>query len=97
MEPPKVYLHQLVKGCSVVLPSLPPPPPRNPQLEARIIRLRKEQEKQQYEKMVRNVAHTSGPAEETFASESKYLFSTPNTWNNNLFVFCFFVHFSEGN
>ena len=72
MERPKVYLHQLVKGCTVVLPSLPPPPPRNPQLEARIIRLRKEQEKKQYEKMVRNVAHTSGPVEETFASESKY-------------------------
>lgn len=71
MEPPKVYLHQLMKGCTVVLPSVPPPPPRNPVLEARIIRLRKEQEKRQYEKMVRNVAQTSGPVEETFAAEMK--------------------------
>ena len=71
MEPPKVYLHQLMKGCTVVLPSVPLPPPRNPVLEARIIRLRKEQEKRQYEKMVRNVAQTSGPVEETFAAESK--------------------------
>jgi hypothetical protein len=71
MESPKVYLHELIKGCHVVLPSPPPDPPRNPELEARIVRLRKEQEQRQYNKMIQNVSRTPEGKEESFAAESK--------------------------
>ena len=71
MESPKVYLHELTKGCQVVMPSPPPDPPRNPELEARIVRLRKEQEQRQYNKMIQNVSRTPEGKEESFAAESK--------------------------
>ena len=68
----KVYLHDLIKGSSIILPSPPPDPPRNKELEARVERLRKEQEQRQYNKMVHNVSRKPEMKEETFASESKY-------------------------
>lgn len=64
MEGPKVYLHELIKGSDVELPSPPPDPPRNPVLEARIQRLRKEQERKQYEKMVQNVSQNPEPVQQ---------------------------------
>lgn len=71
MESPKVYLHELIKGCDVVIPSPPPDPPRNKELEARIVRLRKEQEQRVYNKMIQNVSRTPEGKEESFAAESK--------------------------
>lgn len=73
MESPKVYLHELVKGCDIVLPSPPSDPPRNKELEARIVRLRKEQEQRQYNKMIQNVSRTPEGKEESFAAEMKLI------------------------
>ena len=71
-ESPKIYLHELAKGCKIVLPSPPPDPPRSKELEARIERLRKEQEQRQYNKMVQNVSRIpEDNKEESFAAESK--------------------------
>lgn len=68
------YLHQLMEGCIIELPTLPLPPPRSPELENRLARLRKEQEQKQYEKMVKNVTFTSQPqTNESFAAELKVL------------------------
>ncbi|XP_034253446.1 transmembrane protein 199 [Thrips palmi] len=49
-----VYLHKLLQGCDIVLPQ-PPVIERNPELEARVQRLRKEQEDRQYRAMTKNV------------------------------------------
>ena len=69
----KHYLHEMVKGCVIELPSLSPPPARSPELENRLKRLRKEQEQRQYDKMVKNVAYTSqANSDESFAAESKF-------------------------
>lgn len=46
--------HELLAGCELVLP-VPKLPPRNPELEARVQRLRKEQEDREYRKMVGNI------------------------------------------
>ncbi|XP_046456511.1 uncharacterized protein LOC124203741 [Daphnia pulex] len=73
MESPKVYLHELIKGCDVVIPSPPPDPPRNKELEARIVRLRKEQEQRVYNKMIQNVSRTPEGKEESFAAEMKLI------------------------
>lgn len=61
----------MMEGCHVLLPSPPGPGPRNPELQERIERLRKQLERKQYDQMVMNVTRT-GPQldEETFASES---------------------------
>jgi len=61
-----------MEGSVVQLPSPPPDPPRNPELEARIIRLRKEQERREYDKMVYNVAQSPDQSlkEESISSES---------------------------
>lgn len=48
------YLHKLLEGCEIVLPQ-PPVIERNPELEARIQRLKKEQEDRQYKAMTKNV------------------------------------------
>lgn len=73
MESPKVYLHELVKGCDIVLPTPPSDPPRNKELEARIVRLRKAQEQRQYNKMIQNVFRTPEGKEESFAAEMKLI------------------------
>jgi len=68
----KHYLHEMVKGCVLELPSPSPPPARSPELENRLKRLRKEQEQRQYDKMVKNVAYTSqANSDESFAAEMK--------------------------
>lgn len=48
------YLHKLLEGCEIVLPQ-PPVIERNPELEARIQRLKKEQEEREYKAMTKNV------------------------------------------
>lgn len=82
MESPEVYLHELVKGCDIVLPTPPSDPPRNKELEARIVRLRKAQEQRQYNKMIQNVSRTPEGKEESFAAES-------NTTLNSVSKFSF--------
>lgn len=72
MESPKVYLHELMKGSNIILPTPLPDPPRSKELEARIVRLRKEQEQRQYNKMIQNVSRRSEGKEESFAAESNY-------------------------
>ena len=70
-----MYLHELMKGSSVELPTPPPDPPRNPELEARIQRLRKEQERKEYDKMVHNVAQDPEPIkQDSIAAESKIFY-----------------------
>lgn len=66
-----VHLHELMKGSEVQLPKLAPDPPRNPELQARIERLRKEQEQREYEKMVHNVSHVKEFKENSIAAECK--------------------------
>ena len=68
---PTVFLHQLIEGSAVELPTLPPPPPRSKELEARIERLKKEQEWRQYEQMVMNVSSKKTYKDDSFAAESK--------------------------
>ncbi|KAK3925901.1 Transmembrane protein 199 [Frankliniella fusca] len=49
-----IFLHKLLEGCEIVLPQ-PPVTERNPELEARIQRLKKEQEDREYKAMTKNV------------------------------------------
>lgn len=53
-ESSSVYLHKLLQGCDIVLPQ-PPVIERNPELEARVQRLIKEQEARVYRAMTKNV------------------------------------------
>jgi len=69
----KNYLHEMMKGCVIELPSPPSPPPRSAELEERIKRLRKENEQRQYEQMVMNVTGSLRNKEESFAAELKVL------------------------
>lgn len=48
------HFHELISGCELELPS-PVIPPRNPELEARIQKLKAEQEEREYKKMTKNV------------------------------------------
>lgn len=70
MDNPNIHLHELADGSSVILPAPPPDPPRNQELEARVQKLRKEQEQRQYDKMVQNVSRAPDAKEESFAAES---------------------------
>ena len=49
-----VSFHELMTSCEMVLPS-PVYPPRNPELEARIKKLRAQQENREYNQMTRNI------------------------------------------
>ncbi|XP_063237157.1 transmembrane protein 199 [Bacillus rossius redtenbacheri] len=57
--PPDVHVHELLRGCEVCLPGLQVPQ-RDPQLEARVLRLRAEQAAREYRAMTRNV-DSAGP------------------------------------
>jgi len=54
-----MHFHQLMKHCEMVLPE-PKFPPRNPELEARIQRLRNEQANREYRRMTQNVDGRQG-------------------------------------
>ncbi|XP_061868405.1 transmembrane protein 199 [Colius striatus] len=49
-----LYLYQLLEGCDVYLPPLPVPP-RNPELVARLERIRARLANEEYRRMTRNV------------------------------------------
>ncbi|XP_046569754.1 LOW QUALITY PROTEIN: transmembrane protein 199-like [Haliotis rubra] len=50
----KIYLHELMQGSEVCLPTVKLPP-RNPELEARIQKLKAEQSNREYRHMTRNI------------------------------------------
>ena len=62
-------MHELLRGSDVQLPKPAPDPPRNPELQARIERLRKEQEQREYDKMVHNVSRAKEFKDESIAAE----------------------------
>lgn len=76
LQDPKIRLRELMRGSEALLPTPPPDPPRSPELEARIARLRKEQEQREYSKMVQDVAQKSESTtkEESVAAESTIFF-----------------------
>ena len=49
-----VHFYELIENCQMVLPE-PKFPPRNPELEARIKKLRAQQEEREYRQMTKNV------------------------------------------
>ena len=49
-----LHFHQLISKCELILPE-PKMAPRNPDLEARIKKLKAQQERKDYEKMTDNV------------------------------------------
>ncbi|RUS82352.1 hypothetical protein EGW08_009867 [Elysia chlorotica] len=49
-----IFLHEMIEGADLV-PQQPVLPPRNPELEARIQKLKIEEENKEYERMTRNV------------------------------------------
>ncbi|XP_065568340.1 transmembrane protein 199-like [Artemia franciscana] len=62
-------LHKMLRCCDILLPTLPAPPPRNPQLEARCLRLRKEQEQKEYDAMVNRIAPPKERKPDNLAAE----------------------------
>ncbi|NXX21564.1 TM199 protein, partial [Podargus strigoides] len=49
-----LYLHQLLEGCEIYLPEVPVPP-RNPELVARLERIKAKLANEEYRRMTRNV------------------------------------------
>ncbi|CAG0893119.1 unnamed protein product [Darwinula stevensoni] len=71
--PDGVSLHTLIEESMVVLPR-PYIPPRNPELEKRIQRLRKEQENRQYQEMTKNLTFSrQKPQQDTIGFQMREL------------------------
>ncbi|CAH1233797.1 TMEM199 [Branchiostoma lanceolatum] len=67
----KQYLHELLEGSDVFFPPVETPP-RNPELVARLERLKREQENRQYAQMTRDMGKQPGQgALSDFGSEAK--------------------------
>ncbi|XP_078598304.1 vacuolar ATPase assembly protein VMA12-like isoform X3 [Branchiostoma floridae x Branchiostoma japonicum] len=67
----KQYLHELLEGSDVFFPPVETPP-RNPELVARLERLKREQENRQYAQMTRDMGKKPGQgALSDFGSEAK--------------------------
>lgn len=67
----KVYLHELIEGCEIVLPKNPQIP-RNPELENRCKKLRAQHENKVYNSMTKNVDNVRKKyPEDTLAFQSK--------------------------
>ncbi|NXP55724.1 TM199 protein, partial [Heliornis fulica] len=49
-----LYLHQLLEGCEIYLPEVPVPP-RNPELVARLERIKAKLANEEYQRMTRNI------------------------------------------
>ncbi|NXE11690.1 TM199 protein, partial [Lophotis ruficrista] len=49
-----LYLHQLLEGCEIHLPEVPVPP-RNPELVARLERIKAKLANEEYQRMTRNI------------------------------------------
>ena len=64
------YFHELMEESTVILPE-PQIPPRNPDLEARIQRLKVQQAERDYKRMTQNVSGRPAYTEEPLANQSK--------------------------
>ena len=64
------HFHEMMEKCVVLLPE-PVIPPRNPELEARIQRLKAEQAERDYKKMTYNIAGKQSYTEEPLSNQSK--------------------------
>ena len=60
-----MHFHELIENCEMILPE-PKFPPRNPELEARIQRLRAEQAEREYRRMTENVDGRQGLSKQMF-------------------------------
>ncbi|NXG04141.1 TM199 protein, partial [Sakesphorus luctuosus] len=60
-----LHLHELLEGCEIHLPELPVPP-RNPELVARLERIKAKLAHEEYQRMTRNITgqETNGPLAE---------------------------------
>jgi len=58
-----MHFHELIRHCEMILPE-PKFPPRNPELEARIQRLKAEQANREYKRMTENVDGRQGLAKQ---------------------------------
>ncbi|XP_067132481.1 transmembrane protein 199 [Centruroides vittatus] len=67
-ENKKLYLHEMLHGCEIDFWK-PPKPKRNPELEARIQKLKAEQEEREYHEMTKNVSMSSFKKSSSFQSE----------------------------
>lgn len=77
------HLHEILSRCEVVLPQLKVEP-RNPELEARIQKLRKAEEERQYRVMTKNVdsVRVRHP-EDTFAAQGNLYYSISTLVSKN--------------
>ena len=64
------YFHEMMENCAVSLPE-PESPPRNPELESRIQRLKAEQAQREYKRMTVNVTGRQPYNEEPLSHQSK--------------------------
>lgn len=70
-DPKTPYLHELMQGSDVILPKNEYQE-RNPELEARCQRLRREQEQRMYDQMTKNVDNVRRPQpDESIGAQSK--------------------------
>lgn len=73
----KIFLHELLSGSSVTIPTLEIPE-RNPELEERMTALRNQLDEKEYQRMTRNVNSTSpykSIPEDSISYQCKILFS----------------------
>jgi TMEM199 family protein len=63
----KIYLHEILAGCDLYVPSYVAPE-RNPELHERVERLKVEQANREYEQMTRNVDLNRFPSRKTDSS-----------------------------
>ena len=67
------HFHEMMEKCVVLLPE-PVIPPRNPELEARVQKLKAEQAEREYKKMTYNISSKQRYTEEPLANQSKLLY-----------------------
>ena len=69
----KVYIHELLEGVDVILPQ-PKVTPRNPELEARVKKLKAQQQNRDYKAMTKSVdSLRKHLPEDSFAFQSKFI------------------------
>lgn len=70
--PKNIFIHKLIEGCEIVLPEVKIPP-RNPELERRIQKLKAMEEERKYREMTKNVdSLRARHPEDSIAYQCKY-------------------------
>jgi hypothetical protein len=64
------HFHEIMEKCVVILPE-PVIPPRNPELEARVQKLRAQQAERDYKRMTLNISGRQHYTEEPLSHQSK--------------------------